>query len=1152
MKRLCLSIVPLVLFVTSLSGIAQTVTGAIRGTITDSSGAIVPGASAVATNTATGVTTTARTNQAGEFSIRFLQIGQYTLAIEAEGFDRATYGPFALEIDQTAKIDIALKVGSTKTSVEVTDQLQPILNTESATLGETFTSNTIDNMPLNGRDFTELSVYTPGAVAPGFSSFGMGDSNERAVDAGNEVSVNGNRQQSNNYLLDGQEINENLNNTLGYNPSPDALEQIRVISSNANAEFGNVNGGTILAVMKSGTNKFHGSAFAFLHNYNLDANSWANDNHLTVTPKNPYTNTQFGGTFGGPIFHDKLFFFVDYEALRYHGAGQTTANLAPAAFRTGDLSGIGHQLYDTQHLDENGKPTPYANNQVPITNPVALYLFSNPKAYPLPNNPTSDPLGIQGNFIGPTGSFSRNDQGDAKIDWKLRESDSVAFRYSQGYAQDGQTTDPLPIQFPIANNYPDHFFDANWRHTFSPAIVNLFTANYGRIRFNNGVSTDPSGIFGLTGNQLVGIPGNPQQTAGFSSQNMDGTGGAGYPDGFGTNPSPEIFIDNIFGYSDYLTWQKGRHLLKFGGEFLRYQQNSFYPGNDGELGAFNYNGQFTASPLPDQPSTPYPFADFLVDRAQDVQIGAVGGRTGQRQWRDGVFAQDDYKARPNLTLNIGIRWEFDQPIYEVNNKMANIDMQSKQIIYAGVDGNSRALYDPTYTQFQPRVGFAYQPTARTVIRAGYGISSYVEGTGANLRLTQNPPFHTDFEKTAVSPVGTENNVGQVTSYSPGVYYQASNGFPTTQVPATTFYVWPKNFKPSITQEFSLTTEYQLNSTASFQLGYVGIIGHHLTDPYWGNQKPSPDAPAPYANIVGDGGVIKITQTESASNYNALQAVFRQRFRAGLELTANYTFSKSLTDDIGFYGVSNIFSGQYYQQNAYDMRSEWGLAGMDTKHNISVTGVYELPFGRGKRFGTNWNYYTNSLLGGWKLSGADIYYSGFPVTISANSNYSSLVNAFGGAARPNQLSHLHAEHKSINAYYGTDVQPIAVTVTNPDGSTTINEVPTYCAADKTISEANRTGLTTQPCVFQDQSFSSFGSLRPGSLRAPSFQNIDMSLSKTFGVWKEHTLAFRIDAFNTFNIADYAPPDSNMIDTNFGQITGTVNGNRSLSLSLKYAF
>jgi len=318
--------------------------------------------------------------------------------------------------------------------------MQPILNTESATLGETLTENTINSIPLNGRDLSELAVYTPGAVAPGFSSFGGGDSTERNIDAGNQVSVNGNRQQSNNYLLDGQEINENINNTIGYNPSPDAIAEVRVITSNANAEFGNVNGGTVLAVMKSGSNRLHCSVFGFLKNYKLDANSWGNDNNVTPLPKSHYTTAQYGGTLGGPILRDKLFFFVDYEAMRYHGAGEITSSVAPAAFRTGDLSSWGSQLYDTKTIaPSTGLPQAYANNQLPIINPVAKYLFSNPKAYPLPNNPTSDPMGIQNNFVGPSASFSENDQGDAKVDWQLRASDKFAFRYSQGYAQDGQT-----------------------------------------------------------------------------------------------------------------------------------------------------------------------------------------------------------------------------------------------------------------------------------------------------------------------------------------------------------------------------------------------------------------------------------------------------------------------------------------------------------------------------------------------------------------------------------------------------------------------------------------------------------------------------------------------------------------------------------------
>lgn len=1110
------------------SAVAQTVTGSIRGTITDSSGAIVPNATVTATNVATSVKTTATTNQTGDYAIRFLQIGQYKLSVSSPGFTTAEYGPFPLEIDQTAKIDIALKVGTTSTTVTVSSQVQPILNTENSTLGETFTDNTINSVPLNGRDFSQLTVYTPGAVSTGFNMYGSSNSTERSTNAANEVDVNGNRQQSNNYLLDGQEINENLNNTIGYNPSPDSIAQIRVIASNANAEFGNVNGGEVLAVMKSGSNSLHGSAFAFLENQRLQANSWGNDNNVIPTPINPFTQTLFGGTLGGPIIKDKLFFFVDYEALRLHTAGLTTASQAPVAFLNGDFSAlekVGIQLYDTTNIGPNGQPTPYANNQVPVNNPVAKFLASNPKAYPAPNNPTSDPLGIYNNFIGPSGSFNQNDQGDAKVDWHLHDSDIFMFRYSQGYAQDGTTTDPLPVQFPSASNYPDHFFDTNWVHTFSAAIVNSFTANYGRIRFNSGVTTDPSGIFGLTGNQVVGIPGPAQQAAGFSLQSFDGiesgygSPGNNYPGGFGANPTPEIFIDNVFGYSDNLTWQRGRHLFKFGAEFLRYQQNSFYPGNDGELGDFTYTGAFTAAP---NAATLYPFADFVTDRVYDVQIGAVTGRTGQRQWRDGVFAQDDFKVNPNLTLNFGLRWEYDQPIYEVNNKMANINMQTKQIEYAGVDGNSRALYNPVYNQFQPRIGFAYQPTPRTVIRGGYGISSFLEGTGANLRLTQNPPFHTDFEQTATVPT----TVGGV--YNPGSFYLASNGFPTSQVPTTTFYVWPKDLKPSVTQEISLTTEYEVTPSSSLQVGYVGILGHHLTDPYWGNQLTAPGVTAPYANIVGQSGIIKITQTESASNYNALQAIYRQHLTAGLELTANYTYSKALTDDIGFYGTSNINSSQYYQQNAYNMAAEWGLSGFDTRQNISVTGVYALPFGRGQRFGSNWNRVVDEALGGWKLSGSQVYYSGFPVTAGSPPNYSNRVFAFTGAARPDQLRPLNISGRSIKAFYGTAVQS--------GGSE-------YACPSDTDNGS---------CVYAAQSANHFGDVRPSTLPGPSFQNIDMSVAKSFPVWHEEHLDFRGDFFNTFNIASYTQPDSGVTDANFGQITGVNSSPRTIQLSLKYAF
>ena len=317
----------------SFTAFSQTITANINGTVTDASGSVIAGATVVATNVATGVAVSTTTNNSGIYSIRFLQIGRYKLETSFAGFAKQNYGPFSLEIDQTAKVDVSLSVGAANTTVEVSEQSQPILNTENATLGQTFTENTINSVPLNGRDFSQLTVFTPGAVSTNYGAFGGQQSTERDTNGSTVANINGNRAQSNNYLLDGQEINENLNNTIGYTPSPDSLDQIRVISSNANAEFGNVNGGDVVMVMKSGTNHLHGSVFGFLENYNLDANSWTNKHSTVITPINPFTQTIFGGTLGGPILKDKLFFFVDYQGSRRHSGGRSTVSVAPVAFR---------------------------------------------------------------------------------------------------------------------------------------------------------------------------------------------------------------------------------------------------------------------------------------------------------------------------------------------------------------------------------------------------------------------------------------------------------------------------------------------------------------------------------------------------------------------------------------------------------------------------------------------------------------------------------------------------------------------------------------------------------------------------------------------------------------------------------------------------
>src|SRR6201993_3654115 len=348
------------------SALGQTVTGSITGVVTDPSGAVVAGAKVISENVATGVKTSAQTNSDGVYTLRFLPIGTYTVTIEAKGFALQKMEAFSLEIGQTAKVDAKLKI-SESTTVSVTEQVHPILDTTDSTLGTTLSANEIANIPLNGRNFSSLTLYQPGAIATDPTGLTGNNAIERNTFNSGVVTINGNRQQANNYMVEGADNNEPQNNLIGYNPAPDAIGELKVVSANANATYGNANGGAIVTVLKSGTNSFHGSAYGLVENQNLDANSWANG--LTNSPITKYTQTIFGGTFGGPIIRNKLFFFVDYEGIRRHSAQplQQASVLTPQML-AGDfsvLNGNGIQLYDTQN-----NFAPFSNNQVPVVNPV--------------------------------------------------------------------------------------------------------------------------------------------------------------------------------------------------------------------------------------------------------------------------------------------------------------------------------------------------------------------------------------------------------------------------------------------------------------------------------------------------------------------------------------------------------------------------------------------------------------------------------------------------------------------------------------------------------------------------------------------------------------------------------------------------------------
>ncbi len=681
---------------------AQTITGSVSGTVTDSSGAVFKGALVTVTNVDTGVAVSDTTNGSGIYNVRYLQIGKYKVTTSVNGFASQTFGPFSLEIGQIAKIDVNLTVGSSTVAVDVTSTLVPLLDTEDSKISTTMTANTIENIPLSGRNWSSLTLFVPGAVSTNPTQFG-GSGNQNAIERNqngggvSQAQVNGNRAEGNNYRLDGIEINETLNNLVGYNPNPDAVGELQVISANAPAQYGNVNGGDVLAVTKSGTNNFHGSAAVFLQDYLLDSNSWANKHFAPGTPftaRNPYTQTQYSGTVSGPVIKDKLFFFADYFGTRYHQGGQTTSSVLSAKMRTGDFS----ELLDPaimganptiQLYDPSNGYAPFANNQIAITNPVVTYLIAHPQYYPLPNVAPAPGSPVSNNYRGNTQKIIHNDQGDVKVDYTPNSKDRISIRYSQGEAGD-TNTNPIAITFPSASNYPDKGVAINYSRVISSDIVNNLRAGFTRIRWNQGDPLDTTGAFGLNGNKLVGIPA-AQAFPGFAGQTVTSLTTVGNPAG-GTN-----FIDNTFIYADDFSWQLHKHLLSIGVEAVRYQQNNFYAGNDGANGQFNFSGVFTSNPNTSAPG--FASADWALDRANFSGIGAVTGRTGQRQRRSAYYVQDDWKALPNLTLNVGLRYEYFQPIYEVHDKTMNYDPTTQTIAYAGsVPSNS-----PTQAQRSARL-----------------------------------------------------------------------------------------------------------------------------------------------------------------------------------------------------------------------------------------------------------------------------------------------------------------------------------------------------------------------------------------------------------------------------------------------------------------
>ena len=705
-----------------------------------------------------------------------------------------------------------------------------------------------------------------------------------------------------------------------------------------------------------------------------------------------------------------------------------------------------------------------------------------------------------------------------------------------------------------------------YTRTISTSIVNEARAGFTRMQYNS-YPLDLSGKFG-NGNSLVGIPW-PNDVPGFSAQSFTESTNSTGVGSFGTAGSANLALDNQFSYGDNLTWQHGRHISKFGAQLFR-AQNNFYQNNSGGLlGGFNYSGAFTGDPALGQ-AIGYDFADFLLDYSSSYSVSEQTGDVGLRQYRFAFFAQDDFKLMPNLTVNYGVRWEFDQPMYEVHNKLSDINPATGALELAGQSGNSSSLYASTKDDIDPRIGFAWNPDLlhkKLVLRGGFGITTYMDYNLLHNHVG-NAPFHIGIAATATTPTST-------TSGSP---FAVTNGFGTSGATTTgvSFNAW-NALKPMMEPQYSMVVEYAINGRQSVTVAYVGNLAQHLGDERNINQETLVATPSsaafnstiistPTGNVGIGTSTVQLYESEAYSNFNAGEATYRIRPSYGLEFQLNYTFSKALGDTSGPVAVNdnNIAGGD--PQNNFCLRCEYGPSASDSRHMLNSSWVYHMPFGRGQQFGGNVPTWLDEVVGGWTLSGSAVLFSGQPNTITANGS-SGATGA--GTLRANHYRPM-VRKGGVDGWYETSGGGSYAPNPGLDGKTSAGY--TYVIAgewgtDPSALNSGNVGAGTcgtsgyndgicaygQPNVAGAGSAPIFGTASVGSERAQGFRQVDSALQKSWKLHESHELVFNANAYNLFNIVSY---NNQGRTTGGGSTWGWVQSTRSeprqIELELKYQF
>ena len=1032
-----------------------------------------------------------------------------------------------LQTAQVIKVDFALQPGSTTQTVEVT-AATPIVDTATSGIGDIVVGKQITDLPLNGRDFLQIADLVAGVTRgqPGNQQSGGGNQAETfryAESGGGAISANGLRVQANNFLFDGIDNNESLVNTIVFFVDPDAIQEFRVDTNVAPAEYGRAGGAVINATYKSGTNDYHGDVFWQIRNNAADANP----NYFSGAPALPFHRNQFGFAAGGPIFKNKLFIFGDYQGMRQSYPLLDGPITVPTALeRTGDFS----ELLGTSSPIQLFYPG--SNQTVPVPGNVFTALVPAGQNYlgtfPLPTIGATDSrctlagsgangaVCLENNFQPNRVQLQKYNDFNVRLDYVLGSKDQAFGRYS--YGQDTDTTtsqmSTLPAGFGSGFQF-QHPRSAvlGETHIFGSTMDNEFRVGY--VRSFLGYQP-PFGSASLSAN--LGIP-NANTGPLLGGGALIGNNGSqlSYTGDYGDYFVPE----NTYQISDNFSWVKGRHNFKFGANIIWRQVTFFNP--------IAGKGYFQANET--EPwSTGWEQADLIAGWINDYQVGPSNGYFHTRSWENGIYAQDDYRVNKRLTLNLGLRYDLYTWPTEINNRMANFDVATGAILLAGQNGVSKSTLTNPKHDFAPRIGFAYdlRGDQKSVIRGGYGIFYFIDREGIDKQMSENAPFggsaFYSYQNALtndgyfVNGSGLFLTLGGLTTPNadgtPNIGAITPTGFPSKQsLPVSLTHPqnvsltgWLPHDTTSNVQEWNLQYQHQLDSKTALTLAYVGTKGTHLSTFYDVN-RPFYDTPAtyPFPGL----GTVPVNDTSGDSIYNGLHVVVERHLAQGLQFSADYTWSHAIDNTQAGFDTDFRYGGNVVDPFQWQTK-ERGNSSLDERHRFAFNALYDLPFGRGRQFGHDWNPAVNAILGGWELSPLVTLASGFPVDVVCDycSNPSTRPNVVGPLTQTNSPHHWFA-------------------------TSSFQRVATFPGSNTPIAPGNS----------PRNPFTGAG-----------IKGMDLALTKNFNFTERFRGQFQGQAFNISNTPQFSQPDGNMNDGGqFGEVTSLrYQSERVLQLSIRITF